>query len=98
MNNFKDLGIKPAEKPLTGEKIKMNKVLNLDITVIDFRIVDSKYYKGTKCLYLGIDLNGTKHIVFAQGNILIQVIEQIPVNKFPFKTRIIKENGRYEFS
>lgn len=98
MNNFKDLNIKPAEKPLTGEKIKMSKILNLEIIVKDFRIEDSKYYKGTKCLYLGIELNGTNHIVFAQGNILIQTIQQIPIEKFPFNTRIIKENGRYEFS
>lgn len=98
MNNFKDLGIKPTEKPLTGEKIRPNKILNLDIIVHDFRIEDSKFYKGTKCLYLGIELNGTRHIVFMQGNILVQMIQQIPIDKFPFKTKIIKDNGRYEFS
>lgn len=98
MNDFKSMGIKPAEKPLSGEKIKANKILNLDIIVHDFRIEDSKFYKNTKCLHLGIELDGVRHIVFMQGNILVQTIQQIPVDRFPFKTKIIKENGRYEFS
>lgn len=98
MNNFKDLGIKPVEKPLTGEKIKPNKIINLEITVHDFRIEDSKFYKGTKCLHLGIELSGVRYIVFMQGTVLVQMIQQIPIDRFPFKTTIIKENGRYEFS
>jgi hypothetical protein len=98
MINFKDLGIKPAEKPLSGEKVKPNKILNLDIIVHDFRIEDSKFYKGTKCLCLGFELNGIRNVVFMQGNILVQTIQQIPIDKFPFTTKIIKENGRYEFS
>jgi len=43
MNEFKDFGIKTTSKSFVGDKIKMSKILNKKIAVIDFKMSDSKY-------------------------------------------------------
>ncbi len=100
MKNFKEFGIKPQIQGLIGEKIQIFKILNKEITITDFKIEDSKYKdKGSgKCLHLQIELNGNKHIVFTGSSVLMNTITQIPKDSFPFKSTIIKENDRYEFT
>src|SRR4051812_13907796 len=51
MKSFSDLNVK--SKTLTGEKITMAEILDKPITVLDYRIEDSKYGKraNPKCLY-----------------------------------------------
>lgn len=99
MKQFKDFGIKPTLQSLTGDKIKIDRILNREIEVYDFRIEDSKFGNGSsKCLYLQIGIGETKHVVFTGSTVLIQLIEQVPKSEFPFKTTIIKENDRFEFS
>ena len=96
MQKFSDFGIKSEIKSFTGEKIKVKKILNTEITVLDFKIEDSKY-EG-KCLYLQIQKGETKHVVFTSSKYLIQVIEQIKKEQFPFETTIIENDERFEFT
>lgn len=96
MQKFSDFGIKSEIKSFTGEKIKVKKILNTEITVLDFKIEDSKY-EG-KCLYLQIQKGETKHVVFTSSKYLIQVIEQIKKEQFPFQTTIIENDERFEFT
>jgi hypothetical protein len=99
MHQFKDFGIKPKLQSFVGDKIKLSKVLNREVTIHDFRIEDSKYGSGnSKCLYLQIELNDTKHVMFTGSKSLIEMIEQVPKSNFPFKTTIITENERPEFT
>lgn len=99
MKQFKDFGIKPKAQSLVGDKIKMSKLLNRVITVYDFRVEDSKYGgNSSKCLYLQIELNGNKHVVFTGSKSLMEMIEQVPKTSFPFTTTIIQENERLEFT
>ena len=100
MKNFKDFGIQPARPGLTGDKIKMHKILNREIIIYDFRIVDSKFKdKGNgKCLYLQIGIGDTKNVVFTGSAFLMEAIEQVPKTEFPFKTTIVKENDRLDFT
>lgn len=70
---FKDFGIKPALQSLTGDKIKMERILNREIKVYDYRIEDSKF-KG-KCLYLQISIGESKHVVFTGSMVLIEMIQ-----------------------
>ena len=46
MKRFSDLGIKPPIDQMIGEKIKISKILNCDITVTNFKIEDSKFQKN----------------------------------------------------
>lgn len=97
---FSDFGIKPILKSMVGEKIKISKILNKEIEVVDFRIDDSKYgIGGSKCLCIQIKLDGADRVVFTGSKVLIETIEQIPKSTgFPFITTIIEENERYEFT
>lgn len=96
MNNFKDFGIKTEIKAFTGEKIKVKKILNTEIIVLDYKIEDSKY--DGKCLYIQIEKGDVKHVVFTASKYLMQVIELIDKEQFPFKTTIVENDERYEFT
>lgn len=97
MKKFSDLGVKTElQETLTGDKIKMHKVLNRSITVHNFRIEPSKF--TGQCLYMQIEMDGEKRVVFTGSVGLLQVIQKIPKTDFPFTTTIVKENDRYEFT
>ncbi|MFL9835010.1 hypothetical protein [Chryseobacterium terrae] len=98
MFNFKDLGIKPKENPFTGKKIDIDDILNEEIIVYDFEIKDSTKKSGTKYLTLQIEIDHKKRVVFTSGKTLMDVIEQIPHDKFPFKTIIRRNDKRLEFT
>jgi hypothetical protein len=100
MRSFKELGIKPVQNAMTGEKIKINRVINREIVVTGYRIEQSKYPKNKsgKCLTLQVEIDGEKRVVFTGSDILIGMIQQVPESEIPFKTTIVKEGERFEFS
>jgi len=98
MNNFKDFKIKPEISTFTGDKIKIEKLLNAEISVLAYKIEDSKVKQGTKLLTLHLEKSGTKHVLFTGSAILMQMIKQVPEDKFPFKTIIVKESEHLEFT
>jgi len=82
-------------------KIKISKVIGKKITVHAFRIKDSKIFKdhGTgKCLHVQISINDEKHILFTSAGGLIDAIQQVPEDGFPFSTTIIKDEERFLFT
>ncbi|MEI7829342.1 MAG: hypothetical protein WCI31_06215 [Prolixibacteraceae bacterium] len=101
MNTFSQFSIQAPSKGFEGDKIKMSRILNREIVVHDFKIEDSKVFKekgSGKCLQLQIFFSNEKHIIFTGASGLIEVIQQIPQNGFPFTTTIIQENDRYIFT
>jgi hypothetical protein len=103
MNKFSQFNIKTTSKGFDGDKIKMERILNREIVVHDFKIEDSKVKafqeRGSgKCLHLQISLNNEMHVIFTSASVLMAVIHQIPKDKFPFTTTIIKENERFKFT
>jgi len=100
MQAFSDFNIKPKASGLQGDKIKIERLYNREITVLTHQIEDSKFAdKGSgKCLYLQIELNGTKHVVFTGSKSLMDLISSVPKDGFPFKTIIVKENERIIFT
>ena len=101
MNSFSQFNIAATSKNFEGDKIKMSKILNREIVVHAFKIEESKVFKDRgsgKCLHLQISFNYEKHIVFTGSSGLIEVIEQIPANGFPFTTVIKQDNERYLFT
>ena len=97
MKKFSQLNIKISDRGFIGDKIKMQKLLNREITVHHYVISDSKVFKG-KCLKMQITLSETKHILFTGANGLIEAIIQVPDSSFPFITTIVEENGRFIFT
>lgn len=98
MFNFKDLGIKPKESAFVGKKIDVEDVLNLEIIVIGFEIKDSTKKANTKYLTLQIEIDENKRVVFTGSKNLMDLISQVPKDKFPFKTTIRKNDRRLEFT
>jgi len=101
MQKFNQFNIKPTSKGFEGDKIKMSKILNKEIVVHDFKVEDSKCFKDRgngKCLHLQVSINGDKHIIFTSATGLIEVIQQVPGDGFPFSTTIIQEGERYLFT
>ena len=100
MTAFKDLGIKPAEKGFTGDKIKMSKVLNKQIKVEAYKIEASKFTdKGNgKRLVLQVVVDDKQHIIITGSTYLMDAINQVPKDKFPFTTTIVEEMERFEFT
>jgi len=101
MNNFNQFNIQAPSKGFEGDKIKISRILNREIIVHDFKIEDSKVFKekgSGKCLQLQISFNNNKHVIFTSASGLIEVIQQIPENGFPFTTTIIPDNDRYIFT
>jgi hypothetical protein len=67
--------------------------------VTDYKIEKSRYEKGNgKCLYLQIEIGNTKHVVFTGSAGLMDQIEKVPKEKMPFKTTIVRENERMQFT
>lgn len=97
---FSDLGIKSVTTKFVGEKIRLAKVLNTEITVHAFRIEPSKYPdKGSSnCLWLQISVDGKKYVAFSIAKLLMETIQKVPINDFPFTTKIINDNEVYEFT
>lgn len=98
MNAFKDFGITITPNTFIGDKIKINKILNIEIEVIKFKIEDSKVKSGTKLLTIQIRKKDENHVVFTGSKNLIEQINQVPKEKFPFTTTIINQNEYYEFT
>lgn len=98
MTKFSDLGIKPKVNTFIGDKLKISRILNTDITVLDFKIEASKQKAGTEYMTLQIEKQGNKNVVFTGSNVLMQQIKQVPKDNFPFTTVIIGDNEYYEFT
>lgn len=99
MHNFSDFNIQLQIKSFEGDKIKIDKILNREITVLDYKIETSKFEKGNgKCLYIQVEVNGDKRVVFTGSLGLMDMIERVPKDKLPFKTTIVKENERLQFT
>jgi hypothetical protein len=67
---------------------------------VAYKIEPSRYTeKGNgKCLHLQIEIGQTKHVVFTGSAGLMDQIEKVPRDKLPFKTIIVRENERFEFT
>ncbi len=78
----------------------MYKIINKPIIVEAFRIMPSKYTdKGNgKCLHLQIKDGPDTRVVFSGSQRLMNDIEQVRVDSFPFQTTIIKEENYLRFS
>lgn len=98
MKNFKDFDIKPKVNLFVGEKIQVQKLFNLPIRVIAFKVEPSKKKQGTDLLTLQIEKGGEKRIVFTGSVVMIDQIRRVPENGFPFMTVIKGDNDYYEFT
>lgn len=93
---FKQLGIKPKIESFSGDKIKIEKVLNQEIIIHKFKIVPSKF-EGER-LDMQIEFKNENRFLWTPAKYLIQTIQLINPEDFPIKTTIVKIDEHLEFS
>lgn len=96
MKQFSDFNIVAASDSFTGDKIKIERILNIPITLVAFRIKDSKF--NGNCLWLQIKKGETEHVVFTGSATLIEMIQKVEHADFPFSTTIVKKDERFLFT
>lgn len=84
---------------MTGDKIKIEEVLDKEIEVIGYKIGVSKYPKqpDSKVLTLHFKLGGVSRILFTGSNVLMEQCGKYE-SEMPFRTRIEKVNKFYTFT
>jgi hypothetical protein len=99
MKRFSDLNITINTDNFSGEKIKINQILNKSIIIIDYKVVKSKFKDKTEdCLYLAFKYNNNLRITFTGSKILINILNLIQKDDFPFETKIKLKNKGYIFT
>ncbi len=103
MYKFSQFDIKAPAKSFVGDKIKMERILNREIVIHEYKLESSKVKSyqergSDKCLYLQISLNDQKYVLFTGSVCLIEQIEQVPKSNFPFTATIVKDNQRLIFT
>lgn len=101
IKSFSDLGVaEPKILSFIGDKISVKKILDKEITVFHYKIVDSKFTdKGNgKCLNMQIEFNGEKRLVRTGSIFLQETIKLVPEHNFPFTTIIKEIDERYKFN
>jgi len=81
---------------LDGDKIRIDDVLNQEMTVIGCRFSASKYEKNKsgKCLTLQILINDQKRVVFTGSDVMIEQMLKYE-DQMPFLATIKKINRYY---
>ena len=100
MISFKDLNIKAEMKGFVGKKMAITDILNIEITVLDWKVEKSiiKPELGRNCLHLSFEHEGKQRVLFCSGTYLIKQLQMVPKDKFPFKATIKKLNDWHEFT
>lgn len=98
MKRFSDFNVTPPERIFDGEKIKIFKILNKEVKVINYRLVESKFKQAQQRLDLHIELDGVRFIVFTGSISLIKMITQIDKSELPFLTIVEKDGESFKFT
>src|SRR5665647_3573842 len=97
MKKFSDLGIK-SEAGMTGSKITIARILNREITVLSYRIEDSKFPKNKsgKCLFLQIEVDNEKKVVFTESDVLLSHMNQVLPEDLTSVSTLIQHGEHFE--
>ncbi len=72
---MKKFGDFAEENILDGDKIRIDDVINEEITILNFRVKESKLKDGDY-LTLQISKNDKKHVIFTGSHVLIDQIKK----------------------
>lgn len=95
MKKFSELGVSPVISHFVGDKIKIDRTLNKNLVIHDFKIVPSKFQE-TDCLHIQIELDSEKRVIFTSSKVLIATLKKVPREEFPFECQIVKNSNHYE--
>ena len=95
MHKFSDFA---TEDVFEGDKLSIDEVLNNEVEIINFKINQSKFQKGTgKCLTIQVELNNEKRVIFTGSEVLMKQFEKYK-DELPFVATIKKIDKYYTLS
>lgn len=80
--------------PMPGIKKHIGQILDQEIIIVDYRILESKHRPNTKCLQIQFILNNEVCVAFTGSVVLLDQIK-FSKDKIPFKTAINKNDNYY---
>lgn len=85
--------------PLDGTKLKIDDIINKEISIIGCKIKESKYSKtnSSNCLTIQFMMDEKRHVLFTGSSILIEQIEKYK-DEIPFLATIKKIDKYYTLS
>lgn len=99
MHRFHDFA--QEDQPLDGEKMRVEDILNREISILNARISESKYAKENenrkRVATIQFEIGGKTYVAFTGSGVLIKQIEKYR-DRIPFITTIRKINRYYTFS
>jgi hypothetical protein len=99
MKDFGEFQIKPDREGFVGDKISINSILNVNIIVVKYKIENSKFEGKGKRLDLQIIFKNIYRVCWISSKNLIEMIEKVPKDGFPFTAKILKaDSGQMVFT
>lgn len=94
MKRFSDFS--EEEKPIEGTKLKLNDIVNSEITIVGCRFNKSRYghNQSGDVLTLQFELNNEKHVLFTGSDVLIKQLRKYEA-EIPFVATIVKIDKYY---
>lgn len=99
MHRFKDFA-KDDNKPIEGEKVRLEDYINKEIIISEYKIRDSNFkekYDKYATVQFYEERNKDKRIFFSGSTVLINMLEKYK-DKIPFITTIRKIGKYYSFT
>jgi len=84
-------------RPLDGEKLSIADVFNKEITVLRYKLSESKYHKTLPCLQLQFTMDDQRHVLFTSSTVIVEQIEAYK-DEIPFLATIRRVGKFYTFT
>jgi hypothetical protein len=81
------------EKPLDGEKMSIDAVVNKEVLILGFKTGQSKFKEGGYTT-VQFELDGTRHVFFTGSQVLADQLQKYQAN-LPFQATVQKINRYY---
>lgn len=86
-----------SRMPMPGIKKRIGQIIDKEIMIVDFRVMDSKHRQNSKCLQIQFVLDGEVCVAFTGSVVLLDQI-QFSKDKIPFKTKINRNDNYFTLS
>ena len=86
-----------AKLPMPGNKKHLDQILNREIFIVDFRVMESKHRQNSKCLQIQFLLDDEICVTFTGSVVLLDQITS-SAEKMPFSAVVTKIDRYYTLS
>ena len=96
MLSFDQLGVS-IDRRFSGQRIRINNVLDRQVIVHDMEIRESKIKSKDasiqQCVYIDLEVDGERRLLFGSYRYIIEQCTKIPKDSYPFSCTITNDHG-----